>query len=101
MQKEFAKTTVTTGIPQLGSAQVTKDGISAALFGFVNDLVVKLYALIRQGALDDIFDSITASASLDIKNGAWSSSVIGAIVMQLREILVNFYTTIDYTENEI
>ena len=101
MQKEFAKTTVTTGIPQLGSAQVTKDGISAALFGFVNDLVVKPYALIRQGALDDIFDSITASASLDIKNGAWSSSVIGAIVMQLREILVNFYTTIDYTENEI
>jgi hypothetical protein len=101
MQKEFAKTTVTTGVPQVGSSQVTKDGISATLFGFVNDLVATPYALIRQGALDDIFDSITASASLDIKNGAWASSVIGAIVMQLREILVNFYTTIDYTENEI
>ena len=101
MQKEFAKTTVTTGVPQVGSSQVTKDGISATLFGFVTDLAAMPYALIRQGALDDIFDSITASASLDIKNGAWSSSVIGAIVMQLREILVNFYTTIDYTENEI
>ena len=101
MQKEFAKTTVTTGIPQLGSAQVTTGQISAILFGFVNDLVPTPYALIRQGALENILNGINDDSKLEIKTGFWSSSVIGAIVMQLREILVNFYTTIDYTENEI
>lgn len=101
MQKKFAKVSITTGVPQVGSAQVTKDGISAALFGFITDLAATPYALIRQGALDDISDEINASQELKIADGSWTANVIGAIVMQLRAILVNFYTTIDYTQNEI
>lgn len=101
IQKKLAKASVTTGIPQVGSSQVTKGQIGAILYGFVSDLVPTPYALIRQGALEDILDAINDNSRLDIKTGFWSSSVIGAIVMQLREILVNFYTTIDYTENEI
>lgn len=101
MQKAFAKTTITTGDPQIGTSQVTKDGIDAQLGIFIDDLTKPPYALIREGAVDDIMAKIKSDSKLDIKNGTYTTSVIGAMVMQFRSAVITFLTTVDYTKNEI
>ena len=101
MQKAFAKTTITTGEPQVGTSQVTIDGIDAQLGIFINDLVKPPYALIREGAVDDIMAKIKSSSTLNIKDGIYTTSVIGALVMQFRSAVITFLTTVDYTKNEI
>jgi hypothetical protein len=59
------------------------------------------YALIREGAVDDIMAKIKSDSKLDIKNGTYTTSVIGAMVMQFRSAVITFLTTVDYTKNEI
>ena len=101
MLKRFAKVSVTTGMAQVGSSQVTIDEISAFIVMCVEALIAMPYGLIRAGALEDIVDKINSSAVLNIKDGSYATNIIGAVVMQLRQLDVNFYTTTDYTENEI